>query len=1229
MVANDIDRTPDKVQPVLSLLRGPLIGIQLPDRRGEWRKGGEFQQLDALGSSFFDVKDLLGPEAFLSIPDVWAQVEAYRIALTSERQKSYARFVGEWRGLLAAIALQREYGFQITPDEYDFTRSSAPMAKVLAAHPPRSRIVGSGPWQSIGLLRLRKLSDRGSGVVVGMAVPNVIVVTAKSYRLQLAVQLARWEITLPWLLPASELGGPQSDERHYFADPCDDRFADRIGAPRFKLLEAYIAGLSADLIGNDAPLAAQIKSRLDRFAQDAQRCAGRVRVRLKPRTLATLSPSVGLPSTFTIYEDDGDQRSDFQVALRDGLSEHFSGAVLIDASLAKQLGPRAREWKVWKGYTAADLQTDPALARRIADQIKADCEADDTLRDKPFLPVIGDDLFTSAVVQIDGEPLVSETGNLRNFAYPLTPLVLTLLDPAALRQAISVEPAGDRVTVKLSLPRAGTEGNIDLIREYRRGGDAAGKIIDKTLPEAIDLWPNVSLPGWTWNFGFFAGNTQLGNAVAIDGYASLRAIQSVLKQEAPSRKASAVEKLGATLRTPRAGIGGAEGWDKVDLRTNESPPGYRLEVHRIYEYPEAILLRSDRSEGDGLILTRPLRDLRPGNLPNSAVVGIDFGTTNTTVYSRIRDKEPARVDLKRRYWSPRGDNLPPKSDEQGSILKVYNELFPRSGRVVPFLTALRDRTSKVPSGPLQNVPVLAATVFLESDANRYIEEIIKLIPTMAQKNGGRAIETLEFNLKWSSVNWDRRLNLYLSQIVLQSVIELLDLNVSPAAIGWRFSYPEAFDPGKTARFKEQTRDLVHRIYEALGDDLRPRDQNGRPTLPAVTADKESVSAARFFVAKSDGGSDPGHVVTIDVGGGTADISIWHERQLVWRSSIGLAGKAMLVDYIGRRSGILRDLLIAKGETTANGHLEAVASLKDIENYKNAAEAVLNSSIGRDLFTARHLMSRDSGLNLAQSGPVIIRRTKLAFGAILYYIGLAYRSLRDQKDANGEPLLPISGSSDLRIYVGGRASLLISNLFDDQDEKDDFLSLFTAASGQAFATSAIKFSHLPKEEVAFGLVVGGDEWNNRYEAKDRARSVAVPAGEVMSGALPNGKHDATVYTDMRTFDPNKPWQIASLDGFDEFRKLCRRYLHLDVILKGGARERVLNAVNDVNKSQRAVLLKALKEEEDSGADADVAGIKDDNVTLEPPFIRTVREVLRLNAEEADASVVIAPYGEGAV
>lgn len=1232
MVANDIDRAPDKVQPVLSLVRGPLTGIQLPNRRGEWREGGGFQQLNALGSTFFDDRELLGPEAFLSIPDVWAQVEAYRIALTSERQKSYSRFVGEWRGLLAAIALQREYGFQITPDEYDFTLSNAPMAKVLAAHPPRSRITGRGPWHSIGLLRLRKLSDRGSGVVVGMAVPNVIVVTAKSYRIQLAAQLDRWEITLPWLLPASELGGMQPDERHYFADPCDDRFAGRIGAPRFKLLEAYVAGLSANLIGNDTPLAAQIKLRLDRFAQDAQRCAGGVRVRLAPKTLATLSPSVGLRSTFTIYEDDEPHRSDFQIALRDGLAEHFSGAVLIDAGLAKQLGPRAREWKVWKTYTAADLQTDPGLARRIADQIKTDCDADDALRAKPFLPVIGDDLFTSAVVQIDGKPLVAETGNLRNFAYPLTPLVLTLLDPAALRQAISVEPAGDRVTVKLSLQKAGGEGNIDLAREYRRGDGAAGKVIDKKLPEAIDLWPNLSMPGWTWNFGFFAGNTQLGNAVAVDGYASLSAIMSLLKAESPSRKASAVERLASTLRTPRDGTGGSGGWDKVDLRPSDSPPGYRLEVHRIYEFPEAILLRSDRGESDGFLLTRPVRDLRSGNLPNSAVVGIDFGTTNTAVYSRIHQSEPARVDLNRRYWSPRGDSLPPKSDEQGAILKVYNEFFPPSGREVPFLTALRDRTSRISGEPLKSVPVLAATVFLEPDANRYIEEIVKLIPRLAQKTGGGGSETtLHFNLKWSSVSWDRRLNLYLSQLVLQSIVELVYLNVSPASIEWRFSYPEAFDPGKTKRFKEQTRDAVRGIYEALGDNLRPRDQNSRPALPAVTVDKESVSAARYFVTKSDGRSDPGHVVTIDVGGGTADISIWHARRLIWRSSIELAGKAMLIDYIGRRSGILRDLLLAKGETIANGQLETVAALQDIESYKNAAEAVLNSRIGKDLFTAKHLMSRESGMNLAQSGPVIVRRTKLAFGAILYYIGLAYRILRDQKDSSGEPLIPISGSSDLQIYVGGRASLLISNLFDDQDEKDDFLSLFKAASSHAFATSAIKFSALPKEEVAFGLVAGGDEWNNRYEAKDRAKSVAVPAGEVMSGALPasNGKQGPTAYADMRTLDPNKPWLIPNLGGFDEFRKLCRRYLHLDVILKNGAQTRILNVVEDNNEKQRKELLKALKEEEENDAQVGGAGVKDDNVALEPPFIRTVREVLRLNAEDSDASVLIEPYGEGAV
>jgi hypothetical protein len=1239
MATNDIARAPDKVRAVLPNLPRDLGGMQLPNKRGVWHRAGDFQALDALGSAFFDDSEVLGPEAFLSIPDVWAQVEAYRIALTSERQTAYSMFVGEWRGLLAVIALQQELGIQVTPEEYNFVTSQSPIATVLSAHPPRSRLGGKGAWDSVGLLRLRPLANRRAGVLIGLAVPSVIAVTAKSYRLELKEQLDQWTVSIPWLVPASEAGQPKGDGRHYFADPCDARFVGKIGMARYRILEAYLSGLSQNLRGMDGELAKVIKTRLDAFIADVRTCAGRGTVNLVPKKIYALPASIGLPDTFTLYEESREDKlkSDFRVPVRAELEEFFSGAIIIDLSIVNRLGGDGRSWRIWGTYTGADLQANPSIAKRIAEQIKADCDASENLRERPYLPIIGDDLFAASAVQIVNDTIVGESQGFRQFVYPLTALALVLCDPRQLQQAARIEQAGDRVTMTLALSCTrvdGRQSTIEMQREYSASKEASPgvkQVLEKKLPHTISLWPSVKLPGWTWNFGLYSGNIEAGGRVFVDGYVGPRSIRTAIQGEPAAKRATAIDKLGHMLRAPRSssrqspspGGAGDVGWDRVELQLPEElTAGSRRELHRIYEYPEALLLQGPKRPGasaeGGMLLTYPKHDYSSAPLSSAAVVGIDFGTTNTAVYSSVDGGNPTPVRLNRRYWSPRGDDWG-DDDDRGEALHTHNELFPWAGREVPFLTALRDRSNMIKEGPLMESPILAATIFLEPNANVYLDEILKQIT-------GESIDTqLIFNLKWSSVNWDRRLSLYLSQLVLQTIIELLSANVNPGNIEWRFSYPEAFDPGKTRRFREQCQDMARRVYSALGDNLRPRGNGNAVAPPKVAYDKESVSAARFFVGGAGGVSNPGHVVTIDIGGGTADISIWYARKLIWRSSVQLAGKAILIDYVGRRRGILYDLLRAKGEAEALSLLDKAgkATSHDAENFKNAAEAVINSAVGSDLFLPSRLLNRDGGTVVTGSGPELIRRAKLAFGALLYYIGLAYRALQQQKDGDGAPLIPIKSKDDLQIYVAGRASILFRNLFDDEEDKQEFISLFRSATGQAFGTSQINFSNQPKHEVAFGLVVAGDEWDRRYDAKDRAKSVAVPAGEffLRPGEDATKKDTAALWADMRTFDPSKPWEVSGLDGLEDFLKLARRYLRIDVKMAAGVPDSIEKIVNDINEAQRSMLIKALNENPDLGGTSATGEVMDDNVALEPPFIRAMRQILALNTEEGVVKVSI--------
>ena len=50
-----------------------------------------------------------------------------------------------------------------------------------------------------------------------------------------------------------------------------------------------------------------------------------------------------------------------------------------------------------------------------------------------------------------------------------------------------------------------------------------------------------------------------------------------------------------------------------------------------------------------------------------------------------------------------------------------------------------------------------------------------------------------------------------------------------------------------------------------------------------------------------------NVVTIDIGGGTSDISIWQDTKLIWRNSFRLAGKDVLINYLTNNLTLIKDI----------------------------------------------------------------------------------------------------------------------------------------------------------------------------------------------------------------------------------------------------------------------------------------------------------------------------------
>src|SRR5262249_911884 len=89
-----------------------------------------------------------------------------------------------------------------------------------------------------------------------------------------------------------------------------------------------------------------------------------------------------------------------------------------------------------------------------------------------------------------------------------------------------------------------------------------------------------------------------------------------------------------------------------------------------------------------------------------------------------------------------------------------------------------------------------------------------------------------------------------------------------------------------------------------------------PAQAEVETASESLSAALYFIStNSSAAPATGHLVTIDMGGLTSDVSIWIGGRMIWRNSLKLAGRDIAISFFtqGGNFEVLRDICADDGE----------------------------------------------------------------------------------------------------------------------------------------------------------------------------------------------------------------------------------------------------------------------------------------------------------------------------
>ncbi len=891
-----------------------------------------------------------------SIPDMWArpllfEMGLYRIEKTHQLHKT---IVGEWRGLLAMLALKEVMSIQkLTaksvdmPSTNDTNENTPHFLQALAKLTPSKSISSDTSWNDLYVF----LYDNKP---IGMTSPTTLVVTATEYFGRIDLHRVPWFDGKHLTDPVNLLPATQKAYLAGWLDKVKTKLTDWQHINRtlsewdslLGHLGKFISDLGTigqvDLSDRGLNLQKGIFRHLDKPVK-----ANRI-----PTSHVKLVSSRAQPApTKEILVVDTRIAGQWGVHERD---IHVLGDITLQTAIPfeglrnkNELagGPVGENFEVWnpdwffkeKLYVVERKEAFPNAAGY------GNVHTPLTYRNQPVTPIL-----------------------------PLDKALIDQLTVEDLSQRISFEQHDEGILVKLRLQLSGMDGqgqSFDIEHLYSRDKTE----VIENVP-VLEVWPDFKASAWNWK----AYYTYYDNSLFTDTFR-------------------------AKPYTPGS---------------NDEPKDISstITITRTDHYPEAMLCSTDQESDIGFLLVKqPEKELTKTESPFK--VGVDFGATGTNVYYRKGTDTPQPFESQERYVS---------ITASGRRDAIYPNFLPPQNEQMPFLSIFRT----FPHAPQQNIkPLLDGIVYFPREGTNANDPFI------------------HYNLKWSGQQNDTfKSQAFLGQLCLQVAAEAV--NVGASQIDWVYSFPTAFDAIRRQAFDLAWRQIVNDCQQLTGV-----ESNNAPTHKT-----ESIAAACYFRDPS-GHNAPTSLgaVCIDIGGSTSDIAIWQDNNLLWQTSLRLAGRDIFLDVLYADPTPLSQII--------NGL-----------NLQPLREAI-SSSNKSGFYAQADALLRKEGHNLLNNllhfqGEIKHLKQILALGlaGVFYYTGLVISYLKEKEEYNGDdmPSFFVGGNGSRMFYwlnMGQplNSEALINNLFK---------AVFLKGSGQNQQTNLsfrVETSKKPKAEAAHGLI----------------------------------------------------------------------------------------------------------------------------------------------------------------
>ena len=1161
--------------------------VRSPARGGVW---SPLDQLDDLAAALLVEAASITLREIKSVPHTWGHVIVFETALLDERHPSHRDAKGQWRALLALLALRNRPGYSVEARPVALGRGMGEerevdrFARIAGTEKLNPRIQADCTWDPVHLLYAEPSARSANepDVLIGLLSPSTIVAPARDFS-------GHERLNQFWARnglrdPLFDAPGPDELLSPDELEVCR-RFTMNLRDKIRSLGEPRDAGATNTIVGL-----------LEEFAGDLDESGARHHIaRWTEKPLGDLvarDPGGLYEAVNSVWEADGTAADVTDLELgRIRISEDTTlKIVLADPKCVDTLGRPSRYISLFGQRTLADLPAAKDGAPvPIPDHLRSEAANNAILLLGPG------DLLTDRLTALE---TFNAPVHPRSFQQSLLPLkaAALLLFSSIEELAGRIERLGSasrpRVGLRVTLTdRDGRKHDHQIAREY--ADDAIEKA---SAPEALAAWPDFrppsvrdaagdEVPGWKWNYLFTSTNVSSSplerSAVATTGI-SRHILERDLARAGFGAGAARVAYCRNRLEAwssedgPWEGASGArfdeEGSDEgsawfewLRMRSDAVQSPQERSLQRSDSAFEAVLFQLPSAHGAvyaGLGILPGGGDLQTQDAAagGTAQIAIDFGTSNTIVYCKRGEGtiEPLSFTPRLRRFNEFRNPDGASADREDE----YTAFMPGGEVSQPFATVMQLRSAEGVAD-LAAAWKAAGEPVLWRDYAYFDPDVLHLTENLLSA-GGRS--NLIFDLKWGTeVEARTRMGRYLRHIAILSLAEVVGHRhlPAPSSVTWHFSYPMTVSGGDA--------------YRAV---MRSSARSEWEPWNHIEFHTESNAALDYF--REVERAQPQSMLVLDIGGGSTDIALAARGSGVWQHSVRLAGDDLMTEFLLYNRHVLEALdLVHIGSQGVFGDrrgrdafMEPPGDQPPSENDRNAAKAIINSPVFGRVFARSWFNVRDAeAMKLLKVG------ASLMLGGLCAFLGRQIRSLLRVDP----PPLAAEDLTSIRLCFGGRGSTLFKLWRDDEvfEGLIGYLSEHGAADIRLEAPPEVTpyFSHDMKHEVAKGMLARRRDQTPFPSAHPRVLGVGVRLDEDL---------DATVFMDDirgRHRDGANP--VVAWEEFNAFLDRVGRECGFRLTIARATRD-------DIASEGKSAFVNLLR----------------DQGEIEPPFIAMLRKTLSL-------------------